>query len=89
MQQALLTQRQAADTCLASLEGKLEEEEVRRMSKTLSQDLGLSASMLAAIQVETMRASMDHERSAVKHQVLPCDACKMLQGPWHTWSSLI
>ena len=78
LQQALLTQRQAADNCMASLEGKLEEEEVRRMSKTLSQDLGLSASMLAAIQVETMRVSMDHERSAAKHQVLPSDAWECL-----------
>ncbi|KAK9806060.1 hypothetical protein WJX73_010201 [Symbiochloris irregularis] len=69
LQQQLADQREEADRRLAVLEGRVEAEDNERMSRSLSQDLGLSASRVHVIQVETMRSSLEKERATAKHQV--------------------
>lgn len=70
LQATLAVERGAAAKTLAGLEQQLAADETARMSRTLSQDLGLSASTVQALQeAHTIRVSREHERTAAKHQV--------------------
>ena len=54
---------------LLVVEEQLAQHENARMSKTLSQELGLSATLAQTMQVQTLRNSLECERSTTKHQV--------------------
>lgn len=54
---------------LLAVQQELAQAETAHMSRTLSDELGLSATQAQALRVSTLQASLERERSTSKHQV--------------------